>query len=142
MDLHATLSDQSLPPAPPEHAGEESRLFPSGQGWPVSPDIVRAVLDLAKDRQPPLSEQLDVGPDGRGQTCQEWQAPKKKLTGPIDLEAHELGKGPGVATGQQVLVAVAELASIFVGKVDPPNVQVAGDILPEVRQLQTRTDAI
>ena len=101
-----------------------------------------ATLDLAKNGQAALQEQVDVGLQRRRHALDQRHAAVKEVARALDLELHQRDEGGVIAPGLQIGFRIAETPTIFFRQVHAIDVQVAGHVLPEVGQLQGRTDVI
>ncbi len=60
----------------------------------------------------------------------------------VHLEPHQPGELGAEPPGPQVCVAVAETAPVLRGQVDATDGEVAGHVLPEVRELEPSTHLV
>ena len=111
-------------------------------GRPRLPDTITDSLDAIQDAQAPAGKKIDIDPNPSGKHVNERQAVPQKSPGPIDLEPHHVQERRVGHPAAQVLVAITETPPRFARDVNPADVQVARDILPEVRQLQSGADGI
>src|SRR5947209_1081143 len=106
------------------------------------PDIVALPLDLSQHGQPAAGEQVDFDSYVRRYEVDERQALVEQVARALDLEAHQFDERTIESAGGQVAVRISEPPAIFFGQVDPTDREIAGHVLPEIGQLQSRANAV
>ena len=117
-------------------ARDQPELGPPGQGRTCAQHVEAPCLDPIEDGQAPPRKEVDIDSERPRNSRDQRSALLKKSAGPIDLELHQARECRRESQLSQFRLGIAKSHSIFTRQVDAANFQVAGDVLPEVGQLQ------
>ena len=125
-----------------QNAAHQGQLVPLAQLRPGCPDIVTLALDLAENALAAADEELDIRPHVLRQVGDQRHALLEEFRCRVDLESQQLGKLRRESPGLEIIVAVAKAAPVFFRQINPADVEIAVDVLPEIGQLQGSANAI
>src|SRR5581483_10784234 len=99
-------------------------------------------LDAREDREPAAGEDADLASEPRDDHVRERSTAREERARPLDLEREQpLERGTDAARRER-LAAPGKAIEVLVWNVHAAAGMVAGDVLPEVRQLERRADVV
>ena len=121
------------PKTPPSKAAFSHLL----QHRPRSPDVVTLAPRFCRRMPRPPRANSSMSACTSAGITPPAAARREQLPGPLHLEPHQLGERRREAPRFQIGVAIAETPAILRRQINSANVEIAGHVLPEIRQLQS-----
>ena len=119
-----------------QSTADQAELGPLAQAGTPRQDVVPLGRDPVEDRQAPAREEVDVNRQGAGHPRDQRPARVEQRAGTLDLECEQGGECRCEPQRPQIIRADIEPLAVLARQVDPADREVAGHVLPEVRQLQ------